>query len=1034
MNKQNDNDQNALEYAKYLEDYITSPDPQSAKEAFYDAQLNTLTTSITRVIGNNRKGTILDIGTGKGIVLKRVAGITEFKDKAEWVYSGVGTKEDRKDTRALAQELEDEGVFDFENRFKFGLFDEFYSDWVSNVTSPLLVIIRNVFHELDICDTAKLMYTLASNLTDNDTLFIQDFELFPKLERDNACWIPDMFKTLLGSCGFSVKVTPCESGSGNKYFNVEAERDISRYLSYEEIIENVIKRRQEQLDYMDSVNDDLKKIKGNRDEKIAVMDFDGQYKALAFQLKKIKTIQIEPTEHSIPHQYKTWLKTRCLEMDIEQLVGNATKKGLFTIDMPEIFIPLYADAHANKEKEKAINIEKLVEQKESLVVAGQPGSGKTTLIKHLAYTILEQKNEYGFKDCLPLLILLSGLQIAVKKLEQIDSGQTIPGVPFAEEILIKYFEETGNGLNIETVRAYAEKEKLILLIDGLDEIEEAIRAPIISSLVDYRNKYNIKIVLAGRPSGIDYKVREKFANESQVTINNLNELQINEFLSKWFDHIPAMKEKGLTVKDIEEEIRSHDHIRELIETPLMLTAICVLYYNGGRVPDQRAELYEKFINNLLFNRFEREEAKTVRKFLMALACKVHSQTNHKERKRYFNKRTGTDELKVIYPGDGAEELEERFNIIVQRCGLLKEEDRKYLFWHLSFQEFLTARYFNTLSAIKEESVADYWQNSWYKEVVRLFIGYLYCNNDGVSANAVVESGLNLSGKSPYDAWLLASQSLLDIPPGDRDTKVLELVWEKLNHIINNESDHKIRVEAAETMGWLGEYKEDLQAFESIEGGEYCLKSLGKKVNIEPFEISRYPVTNSRYDEFIKDGGYSTEKYWSEEGVRWLENTKTKQPEYWNYRKWKCPNSPVVGVSWYEAEAFAKWLTATRDDGNTYRLPKEKEWEAAAGGKDGRVYPWGSEWDKNRCNNVEIDINKTSPVGIFESGNTPDGISDLSGNVREWCMDWYSESRSNRVLRGGSWDGYGQYCRSAYRYSYWPDYRYYDIGFRLVFVP
>ena len=242
------------------------------------------------------------------------------------------------------------------------------------------------------------------------------------------------------------------------------------------------------------------------------------------------------------------------------------------------------------------------------------------------------------------------------------------------------------------------------------------------------------------------------------------------------------------------------------------------------MPDQRAELYEKFINNLLFKRFEREEAKNIRKFLMHLACKVHSQSNHEERNRYFDRGTGVKELSGVYPGDGPEELEERFSIVVNRCGLLKEEDHKYLFWHLSFQEFLTARCFNTLSAIKEEPVAGYWQNSWYKEVVRLFIGYLYCNNDGVSANAVVASGLGQTGKTSFGAWLLASQSLLDIPLGDRDTKVLELVREKLNHIINNESDYRIKVEARETLGWLGEYEKDLQLFDPIEGGEYYLRS------------------------------------------------------------------------------------------------------------------------------------------------------------------------------------------------------------------
>ena len=74
------------------------------------------------------------------------------------------------------------------------------------------------------------------------------------------------------------------------------------------------------------------------------------------------------------------------------------------------------------------------------------------------------------------------------------------------------------------------------------------------------------------------------------------------------------------------------------------------------------------------------------------------------------------------------------------------------------------------------------------------------------------------------------------------------------------------------------------------------------------------------------------------------------------------------------------------------------------------------------------------MGIFESGNTPEGISDLSGNVWEWCMNWYDKDRSYRVLRGGSWISYERNCRSAYRYYRSPGYRINNFGFRRVFVP
>jgi len=210
--------------------------------------------------------------------------------------------------------------------------------------------------------------------------------------------------------------------------------------------------------------------------------------------------------------------------------------------------------------------------------------------------------------------------------------------------------------------------------------------------------------------------------------------------------------------------------------------------------------------------------------------------------------------------------------------------------------------------------------------------------------------------------------MIDIHKDRREPDVLKKVRERLLNIIDSGPEPKTLVEAGETLGWLDDPR-DLKEFIPVAGGEYKL-SLGK-ITIKPFEIGKYPVTNKWFGEFIKAGGYKNMGFWSEAGKEWLRLSGYEYPSYWNERKWKCPNSPVIGICWYEAQAFTNWLTSTDKDGYKYRLPDENEWEAAAAGFEGRKYPWGMRWDKNECNTSETKIGRTSPVGIFKKGNTPE---------------------------------------------------------------
>ncbi len=452
--------------------------------------------------------------------------------------------------------------------------------------------------------------------------------------------------------------------------------------------------------------------------------------------------------------------------------------------------------------------------------------------------------------------------------------------------------------------------------------------------------------------------------------------------------------------------------------------------------------------------------------------------------------------------------------VQQRAGLLVSKGgHLYAFSHRSFQEYLAACHLAGLGNFPEQMARHVLDDlDWWREVFLLAAGQsspflavtlitALCPQDctperlkalsdnwwrvvALAGEAAVETGLPAlaaqaereKGSAFYPTtrdrlagWLAGLVQAST--PSSRDRAA---AGRALAHLDDPRPGVRRRTDGLPDIVWcevpagpftMGNDKKDPEAYED-EFRQDVEKSITR-----PYFIGRYPVTNAQFTAFVQDGGYTDpkwlEKCWTQAGRRWLKKNRVTGPERYG-NPFDLPNHPVLGVSWYEALAFCRWLseklrTSSGDlqlwrDGQIetirlkpepfeIRLPTEAQWEKAARGTDGLIYPWGSDFDPAKCNVAETGIGSTSAVGILPGGDSPYGCADMSGNVWEWCSTKWVESYKDydkgaedreklegddpRVVRGGSWGSPRRSARCASRGGYYPGYRAVSYGFRVV---
>ena len=624
-----------------------------------------------------------------------------------------------------------------------------------------------------------------------------------------------------------------------------------------------------------------------------------------------------------------------------------------------------------------------------------------------------------------------------------------------------------------------------------------------------------------------------------VEIAPFDDAKINRFIGAWYDESAQVgavtdQEAPVMAKRLQQGMQQPD-LHRLATNPLMLTVMALVNSHHDQLPTARALLYEETVELLLWrwehiksgtqtHADETTQQKTALKHVLwRLAYDVHNQSDAQID-------GDTNSVSEQAADISAQDLEDAIGLLTQdeyghpdhnwtqgiirlmqhRAGLLvKRRPGIFSFPHRSFQEYLAGAYLSTQANFATEATKKAKSGSLWRDVILLAVGrFVHVSGDMDKPLALIAELCPETALDDPEAWRLAwlaGDVLLEIDD----------IWIKQNSAFGRDLHRRVRsrlaalvagghltprerAEAGQTLARLGDPRQTISTFTQM---PFCYVAAGpfwmwrgddahlqESCNY-PFWISRLAVSNAQYEQFIADDGYKNTVYWAE--AIQLGKWEAGKTMGWHNHGWRerpfthgfpfyLPNHPVVGITWFEAVAFTRWLAEKWQheqilpDNWTIRLPSATEWEKAARGgllipetpvlasladinwqaeealpyrenpEPKRKYPWGNQQiTSGHANFSYTQISGTNTLGAFPQSQSPYGAEEMCGNVWEWTRSYPSAHphengtitlEDHIVLRGGAhWSPTRDVTSTA-----WARRKPYDqndsYGFRIVIQP